>query len=103
MHGDFDLAGRHLLVDGALAACANRAFGKQDILAAHRERAVKHFLVGLLVKRQLQNAAAVAQVDEDQRAEVALALCPAHHADRLADVLCGKFTASRRARIFFTQ
>ena len=53
MHGDFDLAGRHLLVDGALAACADRAFGKQDILAAHRERAVKHFLVGLLVKRQL--------------------------------------------------
>ena len=33
-----------------LAAGADRALGKQDVLTAHRKRAVEHFLVGLFVK-----------------------------------------------------
>ena len=103
MHGNFDFAGCHLRVDCSLAAGADRALGKQDVLTAHRKRAVEHFLVGLFVKCELQNAAAVAQIDENERAEVTLALCPAHHADRFADVLCGEFAAARGARVFFTQ
>ena len=90
-HLDLDVTGGDLVgFGGALAHPAHRA---QDILRAGGERLVKDRAVGAVVERELDDAGAVAQVDEDELAEVALTLNPAADRDGLADVFTSQGAA----------
>ena len=88
---DFHLAGGDVGV--YRRADTHGAVRTEHILGAYTERKVEHLFVGGLVKGELHDAGAVAQVDEYQAAEVALALYPAHDADAVSDVAFAELSA----------
>ena len=88
---DFDLAGGDFGVDRL--ALANQAPGDQDILGVDRSRLLKDLPIGVVVEHQLHHAGAVAQVDKDQVALVALFLHPSANDFFLAHVGFGKPSA----------
>ena len=98
-NGDLDLTRGDVLVDSALAAAADDAMGTQDELGAHGKGLVKGRAVGRVVKGQLDDTAAVAQVDEDEGAQVSLLLGPAHDTYRLPHVGGGQLGAQARAPV----
>ena len=65
-------------IDGR--AQAYRSLGTQHIFRAHTERGIKHIPRRLRIKRQLDNARAVSQIDKNQLPQVTLTLTPAHQA-----------------------
>ena len=73
-------------VDSLLAAAAHFAAHGNDIFAAQALRLVVQHFVRALVKHDLEQAGAVAQLDEDQRAEVADRAYPAAYGDFRAGV-----------------
>ena len=75
---DLDLAGRDVLVDGAGVAQLHVAHDGDDELRAQRFGLLVKLGAGVGGDHHLGDAAAVAQVDEDQVAEVATAIDPAH-------------------------
>ena len=76
---DLDFAGRHLGIDGVLVAQAHLAHRGHNVLRPHLLALGVAFGRELLVEHHLDDAAAVAQVEEDQVAVVAAAVYPAHH------------------------
>ena len=89
---DLHLARRHVRVHGALGARAHPPGDPQDVLAAHALGGLEG-LQGVRVDDDLHDAAAVAQVDEDDPAVVAAAVDPAAQDHVLADLLRGHVTA----------
>ena len=84
--GDLDLTRGDVLVHSALAAGTDNAVGAEDELGADGEGLVEGIPLGSIVKGQLDDTAAVAEVDEDQSTQVSLLLSPAHDTDGLADI-----------------
>ncbi len=83
-HGNLHVPGRQVRVfRGALPHGSSR---RQHVFGAHAGCFPEHGPVGLLVEGELHNAGAVAQVDENQAAEVALALRPSAHGHFLPGV-----------------
>ena len=97
--GDLDLTRGDVLVDRALAAAADGTVGAEDELGAHREGLGEDLAVGGVVKGQLDDTRSVAEVDEDEGAQVSLLLGPAHDADGLTYVLSGKLGAQAGALV----
>ena len=98
-YGDLDLTRGDVLVDRTLAATADGTVGAEDELGAHREGLGEDLTVGGVVKGQLDDAGSVAEVDEDEGAQVSLLLGPAHDADGLTYVLSGKLGAQAGALV----
>ena len=73
-----DLAGGQLRVFHSLRAFANRSFNGEDVFAADAVGLLMGIGLGLRVEDDLDDAFAVAQVDEDDAAVVAAAMHPAH-------------------------
>ena len=84
--GDLDLhlAGGDLLVFAG--AFPHYALGRQHKFCPDAEGLAENFLVRVVVKGQLYNAGAVAQVDENQLSQVALPLGPSAYHNLLAHV-----------------
>ena len=101
LHVHFHRAGGNVGVDGTATAAQFAVHGKH-VFGAGGKRFVEHFFVGVLVKRELNDTRAVAQVDKNERAKIALALYPAHHANVSADVLFVQRAAIVGAFIRFT-
>src|SRR6185295_12525369 len=93
---DLDLARGNLLVDGVAVALADLPLHGDDGLAAQLRRLVVHFLDPVGAEEDLRLAVAVAQVDEDQLAEVAPHVDPAVQDHGLADVRDAQLTAGVR-------
>ena len=84
VHVHLDAAGGQV---GVLALpLADGADRRDDVFAAAGDALPAHGGVALLIERELDKPRAVAQIDEQQAAEVAAALHPAHHANARADV-----------------
>jgi hypothetical protein len=82
---DLDLSRRHRRVDGLLGAPVHPTFGQQDILRAQLARARVCVGGGVGLEDDLDDPAAVAQVDEHDPAVVAPMLDPARHDHPLPD------------------
>jgi hypothetical protein len=82
---ELDLAGGHVRVDVLLLARDDRAEGADDVLGAQLLGLCVGVVLGM--EDELDQAAAIAQVDEDQPAVVAPAVHPPGHAQLLSDVL----------------
>lgn len=91
VHHNFHFTGGDLLVFAG--ALAHNALCHEHIFAAHREGLTKNFFIRLLVEGELHDAGAVAQINEDQRAEIALALHPAAHGHGSAHILYAQVAA----------
>ena len=83
---DFDLAGGQLGVLGAFRTPTHPAFDPQHEFAAHLLSGAED-LGKVRIVHHLHQALAVAQVDEDDAAEVTAGVDPAFEHDGLADVL----------------
>ena len=94
---NFDLAGRHLLVDSRLVASDQLALDSHNKLGAAGEGNVEQVSVDRLVKGALYNTRAVAQQQEQNAAVVAHAVNPAVYGNGLTDVLQAKIAAHMRA------
>ena len=94
---NFDLAGRHLLVDSSRVARDQLALDRNDELGAAGERDVEQVGVYRLVEGALYDARTVAQQQEQNAAVVAHAVDPAVNGNGLACVLQTKLTAHMRA------
>ena len=90
---DFNLAGRHLFVDGAFVAADNLALDGEHVLGAHAEGDIKQVCIDRFVKRTLHNAGAVTQQQKQDTAVVAGAVAPAVDDDFPAVVSCTQFAA----------
>ena len=87
--GDFDFARRHMPVYCALSSCTDYAVRRDDKFGARFESLIEYGFVRVAVESELNYARSVAEVDENQRAEVAHSRNPTESADSLADiVLC---------------
>ena len=88
---NFDLAGRQIVIVGALGAATG--------LAVHPHHEFRAQLFGLRERRRVRidhalgQAVMVAQVDEQHAAMVANAMDPAREANRLADVALAEIAA----------
>src|SRR5581483_7241200 len=96
--GDFDFTGGNLGIVGAFGAAAHLAGDADHAFAAQGGGAVEEVLghVGG-VKDRLRAAFAVADVDEDQAAEIAAGMDPTRQGHRLPDVRQAQFVAMMRA------
>ena len=94
---NFDLAGRHLLVDGGRVAGHQLALYRYNELGAAGEGNVEQVSIDRLVERALYNARAVAQQQEQYAAVVAHAVNPAVYGNGLTGVLQAKIAAHMRA------
>ncbi len=94
---NFDLAGRHLLVDGSRVAGDQLALDSYNELGAAGEGNVEQVSVDRLVERALYNARTVAQQQEQNAAVVAHAVNPAVYGNGLTGVLQAKLAAHMRA------
>ena len=74
---ELELAGRQLGVDRLLGAPHDRAGGAEHVLGAQLVGELEGLARGVRVEDELDQAGAVAQVDEDQAAVVAAAVDPA--------------------------
>ena len=74
----FDFAGRDVLVDGIGVALLHRPDDRDDELVAQRLGLVMNGSIHFVIEDDLGNAAAVAQIDEDDLAEIAAAVHPSH-------------------------
>ena len=83
---DLDFAGRHLGIDSVLVAQAHLADGGDDVLRPHLFALRVAFGSEFFVEHNLGNAAAVAQVEEDEVAVIAAAVDPAHQHNVFAGV-----------------
>ena len=83
---DLDFAGGHFGIDGVGRAQADFADGSDDIFGAHLLSLGVAVGDKLLIEDNLGDAAAVAEVEEDEVAVVAAAVDPAHEDDGLACV-----------------
>ena len=97
---DPDLAGEHLdparvevRVHGVGRAGGDLAHHRDDVLGAHVVGGGVGVLRHLRPRHDLAEALAVAQVDEDDAAEVAAGRGPAHEGHRLADVVVAQLPA----------
>ena len=90
--------GDRLMADGTTLG-ADNAVGAEDELGADSEGLVEGLAVGGIVKGQLDDTRSVAEVDEDEGAQVSLLLGPAHDADGLADVGGGELGTQARALV----
>ena len=90
---DLDFAGRHLGIDGVRVAQAHLAHRGDHVLRPHLLALGVALGREFLVEHHLGNAAAVAQVEEDQVAVVAPPVHPAHHHHGLAGVGGAQFAA----------
>ena len=73
-----DLAGRDVLVDGVGLAQLDVADDRDHKLGAHRGRPVVDLGAGIGSDHNLRDPAAVAQVEEDEIAEIAPLVHPSH-------------------------
>ena len=94
---NFDLAGRHLLVDSRLVASDQLALDSYNELGAAGEGNVEQVGVYRLVKGALYDACAVAQQQEQNAAVVTHAVNPAVYGNGLTGVLQAKLAAHMRA------
>ena len=94
---NFNLAGRHLLVDGSRVAGDQLALDRYNELGAAGEGNVEQVGVDRLVKGALYNARTVAQQQEQNAAVVAHAVNPAVYSNGLTCVLQAKLAAHVRA------
>ena len=94
---NFDLAGRHLLVDGRRVTRHELALDRHNELGAAGERDVEQVGVYRLVEGALHDACAVAQQQKQYAAVVAHAVNPAVYGNGLARVLQTKLAAHMRA------
>ena len=94
---NFDLAGRHLLVDSRLVASDQLALDSHNELGAAGECDVEQVSVDRLVERALYNARTVAQQQEQNAAVVTHAVYPAVYDNGLTGVLQAKIAAHMRA------
>jgi hypothetical protein len=92
-HHDLDLAGRDARVDGLLRAGFDQSLGGDDVLGAEILRLGVEGSVALGAKDELGNAFTVAEVDEDDAAEVPAAVDPSHQEYALALIGRTKGTA----------
>ena len=90
---DFDLAGRDVLVDVRAIAQLDRADDGDDELVAKLAGFVVHARACVRVEDDLRDAGAVAKIDEDEVAEIAAAVDPAHENDAAAGIGGAKFAA----------
>ena len=84
MHENFDLPRRHVRVDRAFRALANKPFYGQHILATNALGRRKN-LCSIRVKYDLQQALAVAEVNEDHATVVPSPVDPATDRDFASD------------------
>ena len=96
---DFYGAGLALLVDHVVRPAADDATNGEDPLFADVFGLGGQFGVLRGVDKQLGDAFAVAEVDEDQPAQIAAGIDPAAEADRLTDLGCAQLIAVMRACI----
>ena len=94
---NFDLAGRHLLVDSRLVTSNQLALDSYNELGAAGEGNVEQVSIDRLVERALYNARTVAQQQEKNAAVVAHAVNPAVNGNGLTGVLQAKIAAHVRA------
>ena len=100
-NGDFDFARWQIFVDCAFPAGAYPALCQKDIFRARGKCLCKYILIRIRVKCQLNDAAAVAQIDKNQAAEVPLPLAPAHHGNLFADIRFAKLCTITAALVVF--
>ena len=93
---DLDLAGGHVGVAEAFAALADGAFYGDDVLVAGGFGLGVGCGADLFVEDDLGDAAAVADVEEDEVAVVAAAVDPAHEDYVLASLLCAEIATHVR-------
>src|SRR5699024_1744163 len=91
LHIDFHLAGGDFHVPGV--PLPDNAPGCQHILGTGGKGLVENSPVGAVVKGQLNHAAAVPQIDEDQLSQIALTLYPAEDNGFLSDIGGAKLSA----------
>ena len=97
-HGQLDLAGGQRRVDRALLARHQLALGGDHVLGAQRLRGGVRLGRLLRAEHELEQPAAVAQVDEDEPAVVAPAVHPAGHPHALAHARAYGAPRPRRVR-----
>src|SRR5208337_269185 len=83
-HYQFDFAGRNIGVNGIGIAALDLSYGRDHELVAQGFRLFVHGGIEFVVEDHLGYAGAVAQVDEDDLAEVAAAVDPSHEHNFLA-------------------
>ena len=86
----FNFPGGQVFVDRPFTARAYYTFSAKHELRTNPVSHTENVGVGLFVKGQLDNTAAVTKVDENQCAQVALLLHPTHHAYSLTNLLFGQ-------------
>ena len=101
-HEHFNLTCWQIGVDRPLASLAHNTVCTEHKLAPDTECLIEHFLVALAVKCQLYNPGAVAQINENKCAQIALTLRPSHDTDWLADIRLGQCTAIMCALVLGT-
>ena len=98
LHHHFDFAGGDFGIVRAVRALADLAGDADDAFAAQRRGALEKFLGQIgRIKNSLRAAFAVADVNEDEAAEVAPGMDPAGQGDDLPDVRRAQFVAMMRA------
>lgn len=83
---NFHLAGGDGWIDGIGAALFDNAFDGDDVFVTDFFGAGVHGGIGFHTEDGLGDAGAIAQVDEDDAAQIATAVHPAHQEDALAFV-----------------
>ena len=96
MSDDFDFAGGHVGVAEAFAAFADGALYGYDVFVAGGFGLGVSCRAELFVEDDLRDAAAVADVEEDEVAVVAAAVDPAHEDYVLAGVFGAELSAAVR-------
>ena len=91
LHRNFNLTSRNFPV--FTGSFAYRPLSHEHILTAHGKCLIENIFCRALVEGELDNAGAVAQINEDQRAEIALALHPAAHGHGFANILHAQIAA----------
>ena len=98
LHHHLDFAGGNFRIVRAFRALADFAGDADDTFAAQRGGALKKFLRQIgRIENRLRAAFAVADVNENEAAEVAAGMNPAGQRDNLPDVSRAQFVAMVRA------
>ena len=96
-------AGGQIFVDSSLSSGTNDALCAQNVFRSDTKRAVKYFLIRILVESKLNDTRTVTQVNKYKRAEVSLLLNPTHYANAFAYVNRVKLRAHISSFIIFSE